>query len=170
MFYEAGFCDFLLNKLDLAQEIWKKNFNDNLGSRWGLIVLDLIKNKIPDIKPKYFQIRAYYEIFISLLIENSMFDYAEALIKSYKYLTSFNLETPKFIARVLHSYAYDDSSLKFIDISLSENYTDIEALYIGAQIYCSRNELENAKKYIKLILETAPSYYPALQLKNRYGF
>ena len=167
MFYEIGLCSFLLNDINDAEKFWKKSCDKNSASNWGLIVLDLIKNRTPAIKPKYFQIRAYYEIFISLLIENKLFNYAQALIDSFQYLTMYNLEVPKFIARVLHSYMYDDSALNFIDISLKEDYIDIEALYIGAQIYFERNNYSKAAEYLNLILKNAPTYYPALQLKEK---
>ena len=166
LYYEAGLCCMLLSNFELAREYWQKSEDNKFASDWGLITLDLIDNKRPSVEPKYFQIRAFYEVYLSLLIENGLFNYAERLIKSYKYLTCFNLEVPKFIARVLHAYNYDDPALNFVNISTQENYVDVEALFVAAQIYIKRNEQNNAKECIEKILKIAPSYYPALQLNK----
>lgn len=166
MNYEAGLCELLLNNIDSAKKYWYESENDSFASLWGRFIISIIEKEPIQFKPKYFQIRAFYEIYISLFIENNQFEYANKLINACEYLTRFNLEVPKFIARVLHSYNYDNEALSFVELSLRENYIDIEALFISAQIHLKNKNYKKSKEDIDKILEIAPTYYPALNLKN----
>lgn len=169
MLYEEGLCKLLLQDTQGAQQCWAKCEDNLFASSWGLVVIDLINNKIPEKPPKYLQIRAFFEIYMSLFIENKLFNYADNIAKYYKYLTYYNLEVPKFLARVLHAYNYDQQALNFVEISSLENYVDVEALFIAAQIYKKENNYTKAENCIESVLKNAPTYYPALELKKSLG-
>lgn len=165
-FYEAGLCCFLSSKFDDAKKYWEKEIN-SFDSSFGLISLDLIKGDKPKRRPTYFQIRAFFEVYASLLIENSMFNEADKFLNSYQYLAQFNPEIFKFCARVLFAYGYYDSSKIFLDKAHDLYFKDPEALFISAQIYFDDKEYEKSIAMLTETLEIVPTYFPALELQKK---
>lgn len=101
MLYEAGFCTLLSGNINSTKLIWNEIKDPGLAASWGLIILDIIEKKTHTKKPKYFQTRAFLEVYLNLLIENELYDWADNIINAYKFFTEANGEVPKFIARVL---------------------------------------------------------------------
>lgn len=164
-FYEAGLCFLLLGDLANAKKYWKKDKTNLFASSWGLNVLDYIKLKFK--KPSSFlQIRAFYETYIGLLIENNFIEYAQNLINTANELSKSNPEVLKFLSRVLNAYGYDDLSLEFVRRIKEFGYMDPEAFFISSEIYFHRGEYSNALDDLKLILDVLPEYYPANRLKT----
>jgi len=163
--YEAGFCAFLSGDEIYAKNIWQRNNEPCLATSWGLIVLDLIKLKIKN-RPTFFQVRAFLEVYLNLLIENGHLEWAENLISSCEILAQSNPETYKFIARVLFANKYYNLTHKFIDYSKNIFPLDPEALLIEAQTYFIEGEFEKAKESIIDTLSGAPQYHPALKFQK----
>lgn len=165
-FYEAGVCAILLNEQALAKKFFQRDKSDCFATSWGLKALDLMNLKRSK-NPTYLQIRAFYEIFVSLLIENSLFAYAENLINMHPFLAQFNPEVYKFTSRVLYAHNYFDISLDFVNRVETMGFHDPEAFFIAAQIYFEKNEFENSLAMIEKTLDCAKNYFPALELKKK---
>ena len=163
--YEAGFCHFLMNDLENAKKYWQQDKKNLFASGWGLNALDYIKHNVKNY-PSFLQIRAFYEIYIGLLIESNLIEYAQNLINVSHELAKANPEVPKFLARVLNAYGYDDLSLEFVKRIRDFGYMDPEALFISSEIYFRRSEYSNALDDLKRILDVLPEYYPAVKLKQ----
>ncbi len=164
--YEAGLCFLLCNDIKNARACWKKDKENVFASSWGLNVLDYIQRKVKRL-PSFLQIRAFYELYINLLIENNLIEYAQNLINVYYELTKSNPETLKFVARVLNAKGYDDLSLEFIKRIKDFGYIDPEAFFISAEINYEREKYSDSLDDLKRILDFLPGYYPAVTLKQK---
>lgn len=165
-FYEKGFCTFLLGDDVGAKKIWSAVKNPCPAVFWGLDILDIIKCKY-SVYPTYFQVRAFLEVYLHLLILNEHLTWAENIISGYEIFSKVNYETCKFIARVLYFHGYDELTLDFIEKSKKICYPDPEALFIEAQTYLRFNDNARALKSLDKILEIVPEYLPAQNLKKR---
>lgn len=165
MEYEAGFCAFLSNNLEDAERIWKDIKSPCIATSWGLIALDLIKLK-PDKKPSYLQVRAFYEVYLNLLIENKLLGYAENFINVYPTLIRSNCEVFKFIARALFANGYYDLAMDFLVKTKQIDFFDPEALFISSQINCIKRKYTEAISNLDEILNKTPYYFPAIDFKR----
>jgi hypothetical protein len=165
MSYEAGFCALLSNKPEQAREIWQSAKTPSAATKWGLIVCDLIRLKCLE-QPTYFQVRAFLEVYLNLLIENELFKYAENLICAQDILARSNSETYKFIARVLLAHGYMELLPRFIERSKQCCYRDPEIHFIEAQMHLQNKNPQNALKSTNEVLSIIPEYFPAQELKK----
>lgn len=163
--YEAGLCFFLLKDLNSARKFFEIKKNDCPASNFGLLVINIIEGK--EIFPaKFFQIRSFLEIYINLMIENSLFDWAQKVIDHWGYFTSINCETPKFIARVLNANNYNRTVHFFAQNARKVCAFDAEIFYIEALVYLEEKNIKEAKKCLKECLKFAPEYFPVIKLKK----
>ncbi len=163
--YEAGVCSLLLRNLEEAKNFFAQKKEICNASTFGLILIDIIQNT-PKFAPKYLQVRSYLEIFLNLLIENQIFDWAQTIINYYPFLTNSNPEVPKFIARVLNANNYNMAVHDFAKIAKDICSLDAEIYYIDAELYLKENNLKEAKNSIQACLNFAPEYYPILKLNE----
>ncbi len=164
-FYEKGFCTFLTGDDIEAKKIWSAIKNPCPAVFWGMDILDIIKCKF-SVYPTYFQVRAFLEVYLHLLILNEHLGWAENIISGYEIFSKANYEACKFIARVLYFHGYDELTLEFIEKSKRICYPDPEALFIEAQTYLRCNNNTKALTSLNKILEIVPEYAPALNLKK----
>ncbi|GBF22709.1 hypothetical protein tpqmel_0113 [Candidatus Gastranaerophilus sp. (ex Termes propinquus)] len=167
--YESGLCELLLNKPKNAYATWEAAESFDFALSWGLIVCTIVD---PDLKheqkapPTYFQLRAFFEVYLNLFIENKLFAFAESLINSRGAFVYINQEIYKFIARALFSNGHFRALPDFIKHSKEHCYCDPEIHFIEAQMHF---EEKNYKKALTALGETlliAPGYYPALSLEK----
>jgi len=165
-FYEAGLCFLLCKDIKNARFCFEKEKKNLFAASWGLKILDYIKMEIKKY-PSYLQVRAFYEIYLNLFIENDLIDYAQNLINIYPSLMRSNPEICKFIARALSATNYDELALNFTQRATQNSFFDPEAFFIASEIYVKKQEYSNALDEIKKILDIMPKYYPALKLKEQ---
>lgn len=163
--YEKGFATLLLGDDVEARKIWNSIKNPCPAVFWGLDILDIIKCKY-SAHPTYFQVRAFLEVYLHLLILNEHLDWAENIISGYEIFSRVNYEACKFIARVLFYHGYDELTLEFIEKSKRICYPDPEALFIEAQTFLRCNNNTKALESLNKIIEIVPEYMPALNLKK----
>lgn len=161
--YEKGLCALILGDDKLAKSIWQKTKNPCIGTSWGLCLVDLINLKYSKL-PSYFQIRAFLEVYLNLLIENKHITWAENLISAWDILERVNYETCKFIARALYFHQYYDLTIDFVEKSKHVCSHDPEALFIEAQAYEKIGKPKYSIKSLEDLLEIVPDYLPALEM------
>lgn len=164
MLYEAGFSSLLNGNLNSAKLIWKDIKDPGLATDWGLIILDVIENKPFTKSPKYFQTRAFLEVYLNLFLENEHYDWADNIINAYKFFTRSNNETPKFIARVLSSFGYGELVHEFCALAKRVCYYDPEAHFIDAETYLNEENYKLAYDAVIEGIKVAPNYYPNKKL------
>lgn len=165
MLYEVGLCTLLMDKPKDAYKIWKSIKEPDIATRWGMIVYDFIHLKW-NYTPSFFQVRAFLEVYLNLFIENKLFKYAENLISAQNILAKSNLETYKFISRVLFTHGYFNILPDFINRSKQCCYLDPEIHFIEAQMHYKMRDFPNALTSLGATLQIVPDYFPALSLKE----
>ncbi len=164
--YEAGMCSLLVGDIKKAKKYFQVKSKICPASDFGLIILDIIEKKpLRDIG--YFQVRSFLEVFLNLLIENSKLDWAQEIINKYDYFSKFNLETPKFIARILYASGYTKVVHSFADYAKEICRLDAEIYYIDASLYIDEENYDKAKSNIDFCTAFAPEYFPILQLRKK---
>ncbi len=163
-YYGAGLCSLLTCDTNKAKLYWSIN-KKCPASRWGLSVLDFIKLK--DSKaPSFFQTRAQLEIYLSLLIENNLIEWAQNLVSCCDTFFKANPESYKFIARALYANGYFQLAESFCKKSLRYFYSDPEAFLILAQCQFFLADLGESLDSINRTLAIAPNYFPAKLFRN----
>jgi tetratricopeptide (TPR) repeat protein len=158
-YYGAGLCSMLLCNTNRARVFWSINKNCP-ASKWGLCVLDFIKLK-REKKPTFFQTRAQLEIYLNLLIENNLIEWAQNLVSCCDILFQANPESYKFIARALYANGYFKIAIDFCKKSLRYFYSDPEAFLIMGQCQFLLGDIAEALDSTNRTLAIAPAYYPA---------
>lgn len=166
MFYECGYCKFIQGDLDRAQKYWSSANFSSPALEWGLRLICLIKQTIPD-DISFFQIRNFLERDMQLLIENNQLKIVEKILSASDILAEFNPEVYKFIGRVLFNNAYFDLAGEFLEKAKDIYYGDCEIHYLLAQYYLVRNEAHSAIKILKKSLSINPEYFPARNLLKK---
>ncbi len=173
MLYEAGFSSLLDGNINGAKLIWNEDKDSGLATGWGLIITDIIENKSHTKAPKYFQTRAFLEVYLNLFLENEYFDWADSVINAYKFFTKSNSETPKFIARVLSAFGYTELTHEFCALAKRLCYYDPEAHFIDAETYLTEEKFQAAYDAVIEGVKIAPNYYPnkkLLQMIKNAGY
>ena len=163
--YEAGLAAFMLKDLTFARKNFELKEKICPASNFALIILDILENK-PLRQPKYFQTRCFLEVILNLLIENKYFDWAQKIIDKYELFCKNNLETPKFIARVLYANRYYKALHSFANFAKEICFYDAEIHYIDAAVYMEEKDYKSAKKCIEECITFAPDYYPIARLNE----
>ena len=158
-YYAAGLCSFLLCNTKRARIFWSIN-KSCPACKWGLSLLDFVQLK-DGKKPTFFQTRAQLEVYISLLIENNLLEWAQNLISCCDIFFRANPESYKFIARALYANGYFKLAISFCKKSLRYFYSDPEAFLILAQCQFLLADLGEALDSVNRTLAIAPTYYPA---------
>lgn len=166
MTYEMGLCELLKRNLVEARKCFEIKKDDCIASDFGLLIIDIIEDSKTRKIPNYFQVRSFLEIYINFFIENNILDWAQKVIDNYQFFTQSNLETPKFIARVLHANRFYKAVHSFAKLGKEICYHDAEVHYIDACVYITEKNYEEAMNCINACLNFAPEYYPMLRLKQ----
>ncbi len=159
--YETGLCYLLLKNEKEALRYWIKNKRNCPASSWGICVLRLI-NQNTNIYTTFFQIRAFYEVYLNLFLENNYNEWAQNMINSCGILFRSNPEIYKFASRVLYSNGYFDLAIKFAKKSIQIFYSDPEAFLILSQCQYLIGDLGEALDSVNRVMNMNDSYYPAI--------
>ena len=163
-YYGAGLCSLLLCDTNKARKYWSLNKNCP-ACKWGLFILDIIKLK-KNGAPTFFQTRAQLEIYLSLLIENNLIEWAQNIVSCCDIFFKANPESYKFIARALYANGYFKLAISFCKKSLRYFYSDPEAFLILSQCQFLLADLGEALDSVNRILAITPTYYPAKLFRN----
>ena len=158
-YYGAGLCSLLLCNTKRASIFWSINKNCP-ACKWGLSILNFIQLKKDKI-PAFFQTRAQLEVYLNLLIENNLIEWAQNVVSCSDVFFKANPESYKFIARVLYANGYFKLAITFCKKSLRYFYSDPEAFLILSQCQFLLSDLGEALDSVNRTLAIAPEYYPA---------
>jgi len=150
--------------LDTAALVFKSL--DSPRAKWGCCLVSILKGFMTEM-PTYFGIRNFLEIDLDFLLKNSKIDYVEQCLGALDILSAINQETFKFAARVMLENRLYTSALKYMDKSKQIYYNDPELHFMYAKYYMSINKMEDAYFYVNECLKLLPTYYPAMQLKQK---
>lgn len=157
---EYGYCCFLGGDLEEAYKVLSPLTSTR--AEWAVRIIALIKNVYGEM-PTYFQIRSFLEIDISLFIKYNRIDFIQRILDSADFFQEINMETYKFLARVLFKNDYKGVAKMFMDKSASDYYNDVELHYLYVEFYLAHDDKENALKAVNTCLRLNPNYYPAVR-------
>lgn len=154
----------LNDDLETAELVFSKT--DSPRSKWGISLVSILKGFMTQV-PTYFGIRNFFEIDLDFLLKNKKIDYVEQCLGALDILSSINQEVFKFTARVMLENHLFTSALKYMDKSKQIYYNDPELHFMYAKYCMDVHKLQEAYFYVNECLKLLPTYYPALQLKQR---
>ncbi len=163
--YQAGFCELLQGNEEEAERLWL-SAPESEPCEWGKCALKIIKNE-NDIYPSFLQIRNHLEIDIGYFIQANKFKYAESLMSKAEIFTSINLESYKYIGRVLLNYGFLNQAKKYLLKSLQIIPNESETLYYLGQYNYLIGAYKESGKVLEKCLEYNSSYTPARELLSK---
>ena len=158
-FYNLGYCYFLMNKIDLAIEFFKKA-PPSPAQNWNLFFAEIFKGRV-NITPTYLQIRAFLERDFDKFLKLNLSFYIQKIIDISEYLFEINPETNKFIARAFLNNDYPEYAKEYLDRAFDFTTKDAELYYLLAKYYCTQNQMEKVKENLKEALRLSDNYVPA---------
>lgn len=163
-YVEAGYCYIILDKLERAQEMFNLAKDDDVRARWGLLLIQMIKEDINSF-PTYFQVRNFLELDLNILILYCKGNYIEKIIRYADFMAYYNPECYKFIGRAFWANNLIPAALFFLRKAKDKFYQDPELHYLLAYIfYHNEKNIEQCKKSLNTCLEILPEYAPAKNL------
>ena len=163
-YLELAYCYLLQDKIYDAKIFF--GMVDNPRGLWGKRLTKVLLDEF-DEAPSYFEVRNFFEIDLNLFIKTGKYDYANAMLKYIDWFYVINSESYKLIARVLLNNDYIEPAKVYIEKSKSKFYNDPELHYIDMQFYERTGDYDSALKAVENCLNIIPTYYPALQSKER---
>jgi tetratricopeptide (TPR) repeat protein len=96
-----------------------------------------------------------------------MIDYVEQFLGSLEYLSKINMETYKFVGRVMFENKLMGAALKYFEQAKDIYYNDPELHFLLSKYYFKIYKYDDAMFYINECLKLLPDYYPALLQKDK---
>ncbi len=162
---EYAYCELLLGNIKTAEIEFTKIANHDFRADWAKTIIQFIKGYVLHV-PSYFQIRNFLEIDLNLLINAGQSEFVENIINGADLFYSINLESYKFIARVMLFNDFVDIALYYLNKAKDKFYYDPEMHFMLANCYIKKGEKDLAKKSILDCLTILPEYFPAKRLLN----
>ena len=163
--YQAGFCELLTGNEKEAENLWHSKPATE-PCLWGRCLLDFI-NLRKGQTPSYLQIRNHLEIDMGYFIQANKLKYAENLMKNEDVFISVNLESHKFIGKVLLNYGFFNMAKKYFLKSLNVIPSDAETLYFLGQYNYLTGAYKESQKALERCLENNYYYIPARKLLGK---
>ena len=138
---------------------------NSVRADWLKKIISVIEGEVE--YPTYFQIRNFLEIDLTIFIKSNKINYVNSILKMAELFQSINLETYKFLGRVLLKNDFPKESKIFLDKSIKEYYSDVELHFLFVEYYLYINDLNQAQKYINNCLRINPNYYPAQKTRQK---
>ena len=160
---EYGYCRLLSGDTKTALNSFNELTDIDFRANWAAKLIQIITNSIIET-PSYFQIRNFLEIDLNLLLEAGQAEFVETIINRDDLLSSINLESYKFISRVMLNNDFYEVALFYLHKAKNNFYTDPEMHFMLANCYLKIGEKQLAKESINNCLRILPEYYPAKKL------
>jgi len=159
MHFQQGFCKLLMGDKASARQIWY-SVEENSAIIWGKVLLGILDQRLEAI-PSFLQVRNFAEMTLHYLFKSEQKDFAYKLVSAKEFLADCNLETYKYIGRVLMDNNFEDLAFDYLKKGISEIPTDGEAYFQLGELYLGRNDSKSALECFTKILEFNPYHIPA---------
>lgn len=163
---EEAYCELLNGDLKKALNIFTSISEESSRAQWGAFLCKLISGFF-DSCPTYLQLRNFLEIDLDLLIKNYKGNYVENIVKYAQWLSGFNPEIYKFIARVFINNGLQEQGRMFLDCAKSYFYNDPEMHYLVACEFLKDGKIKESLTALNNCLQVLPEYFPAVNMKKK---
>ena len=177
MFFFSKNCNIEFNPISIEYAYWAILKDDLLSAqavfetldspraRWGIAFSDILRGYVEHY-PTYFEIRNFLEIDLDFLIKNEKIEYVEQILGSLKLLSDINIDTYKYVARVMFENKLYKACREYLEKSKDIFYNDPELHFLYAKYYIKTREYDNADFHLEECLNILPDYYPAKNLQK----
>ncbi|MEI8377908.1 MAG: tetratricopeptide repeat protein [bacterium] len=159
MYFQQGFCKLLMGDKASARQIWY-SAEENPAIAWGKTLLGILDQRLEAI-PSFLQVRNFAEMTLHYFFKSNQTDFAYKLVSAKEFLSDCNVESYKYIGRVLMDNNYEDLAFDYLKKAIDEIPSDAEAYFQLGELYLLRHEPNQALKSFKKILEFNPCHAPA---------
>jgi tetratricopeptide (TPR) repeat protein len=163
--YQAGFCELLQGKIDVAKDLWS-NIPNSEATSWGKSLIELLNLKFNSL-PTFIQIRNHLECDIGYFIQAERLDFVENMVKSADILSSVNPETYKFIGKALFNNGFANLSIKYFLKGQKIVPQDAEIYYHLGQYSYLVGAFQEGKQILDQCLALNKYYVPARGLLEK---
>lgn len=157
---EYAYCKLLSGDVKTAESEFAKIRNNDFRADWAKKLIQFINGYVLHV-PSYFQIRNFLEIDLNLLINAGQAKFVENIINGADLFYSVNIESYKFIARVMLYNDFADIALHYLTKAKDKFYYDPEMHIMLANCYLKKGDKDLAKKSTQACLTILPEYLPA---------
>jgi tetratricopeptide (TPR) repeat protein len=162
---QHAYCQFLLGNLSKARELYQ-NLASSPFKEWFRFLLEVVVLDVKTI-PTFLQIRHFFEIDLTNLLNAQKLEFAENLISAEDFLADINPEVYKFIGRVFLNSNFSNLCVKYLTKSLELVPNDPEVYYYLANYSYRVKAYNEAKRMISECKRIQNSYTPAQLLLEK---
>lgn len=159
MHFQQGFCKLLIGDKTSARQIWY-SAEENSAIAWGKTLLGILEQRLEAI-PSFLQVRNFAEMTLHYFSKSNQIDFFYKLVSAKEFLADCNIETYKYIGRVLMDNNYEDLAFDYLKKAIREIPTDAEAYFQLGELYLMKNQAKSALECFNKILEFNPHHTPA---------
>lgn len=163
LFLELGYFYLLSEDLSNAKKEFDKVQDCDIRAHWANFLVGLIDGKIK-YYPSYLELRNFFECDLDVLMKNYKGDYVQIIVNYSDFLSNFNGEVNKYIARTFLNNNYKNYAYLYFTKAKGSFYNDPELHFLIAQTKYRDGLIEEAIESANKCLEILPKYYPALKL------
>ena len=163
---EYAYCKLLSGDIKTADAEFSKIADYDFRADWAKKMIQFIKGQVLHL-PSYFQIRNFLEIDLNLLINAGQAEFVENIINGADLFYSINLESYKFISRVMLYNDFVEIALHYLLLAKDKFYYDPEMHFMLANCYMKKGDKDLAKKSTQACLSIVPEYFPAKKLLDK---
>ena len=156
--FQQGFCKLLLGDKASARQIWY-SAQENPAIAWGKTLLGILEQRLEAI-PSFLQVRNFAEMTLHYFAKSNQLDFFYKLVSAKEFLADCNIESYKYIGRVLMDNNQKDLAFDYLKKAISEIPTDVEAYFQLGELYMMKNDPKAALECFKKILEFNPHHSP----------
>jgi tetratricopeptide (TPR) repeat protein len=166
--YQAGYCMLLAGEPNDVIPDWRPLADAHPGhwvhSLYGMLTRNL------QVPPKLTQLRAYLELDIGNWVEAGRLDYVEHTCAYIEFLSTINVETPKFIAKGLIYHDLLPQAAQLCQLALRLIPYDPEVYFLIAEIERLSGDADAARFFYQQTLRLYPQYQAAQARLEQFSF
>lgn len=165
LYYQEGLCKILKGDKTSTRKLWY-SVPENIAISWGKVFLGVLDQKLEAI-PTFLQVRNFLESTLNYLFKAKQTDFAYKLIGAKDFFADCNIESYKYIGRVLMDNGHEDLAFEYFNKSINLIPQDYEAYFHLGELYLRQNNIQKAIYSYKKVLELNPYHTPAEKILKK---
>jgi len=165
MYYQQGLCMVLRGDKVSARKLWY-SVPEDTAIAWGKVFLGIFEQKLEAI-PTFLQVRNFLETTLNYLFRANQIDFAYKLIGAKEFFADCNIESYKYIARVMMDNNLEGLAYEYLQKAIDVIPQDYEAYFHLGELYVRQNKIDLAIKAYKRVVEINSDHTPAFKILKK---